>query len=334
MMLKIYALLSSRRFLMWFIGAWIFYYVTFAVWSREAFAGFVVNLEEGYLFKLLYIVFMSSAVLNLVRAGRERAARSRTIAFLWMLLPVGALLFLLGFFISVNFKQSEWILAGEGDVIRPAWQSEGIRVLEFKPALKDKLLDVENLEFSIFAYEPKVLLEAPEGTREVGVFPPRRIDGAYYHILKFNMAPGLRLEKDDEILAEGYMAVNILPPGIQDVFEIRPYPYRFRIKIKYEKIIEKHGARAKLYNIKSPLYDVVVEKGDKVIFMGGSDEKISFNGLTLSFYEPDYWVMIEAASDPGLPIVALGIALIVAGLPISLLLAVRSIVEARRHRSS
>ena len=66
MMLKIFALLSSRRFLMWFVGAWIFYYVTFAIWSKEAFAGFVVNLDEGYLFKLLYIVFMSSAVLNLV----------------------------------------------------------------------------------------------------------------------------------------------------------------------------------------------------------------------------------------------------------------------------
>jgi hypothetical protein len=325
------ALLSSKRFLLWLSGAWVFYYVTVAVWSEEAFAGFVTGLGDSGLFQSLYILFMASVLLNLIRAYRERPVWRRAAFVPRAVLPAGVLVFLLGFFLSMSFRQFEWILVGEGDVVKPAWQEEAFRVEEIKPALKDEMLDMEDLEFSIFSYEPRVVMKSGKGLFETGVFPPGRIGGSYYHVLNFGMAPGLRLRKGDKLLTEGNMALRILPPGVEGVFEIQPYPYRFTIKLMYEKIIEKGRARAKLYNLKSPLYKLTVEKGEEIIFRGNSDEEVNFDGLDLSFYGPDYWVMLEAASDPGLPVLVLGIGLITIGLPLHLLFAVQGILGARKE---
>jgi hypothetical protein len=325
------SLLSSKALLLWLVGAWAVYYVTLAVWSREALASFTVSLKDNIVFQALYVLFVLSAALNLGRAMRERAARGRAACALWAVLPAGVIVFLAGFFLSILFRQFEWVLVGRGDAVRPAWQDDVYEAVEVKPALADEVLDMEGSgASSLFAYEPKVVLRAGGELHEVGVFPPRRVGGSYYHILNFGMAPGVRLAEGGEVASEGFMALRILPPGADDVFTVKPYPYTFRLRLAPSKVLEKGRAEAMLYNLREPIYDVAVEADGVEVFRGRSDEGVEFGGLSLSFTRPDYWVMVEAAKDPGLPLLALGVCLITLGLPLSAALAVKRLITARR----
>jgi|Deesub1362A_J573_1020465.scaffolds.fasta_scaffold00013_223 hypothetical protein len=322
-------IVSSKEFLLWLIGGWIVYYVTLAVWSKEAFATFVVSLDNNLLVQVLFIVFLLSAVLNLIRAGVSRYKRGRWAVAFWVLLPLGVFVFMLGFFISVNFRQMEQSLVGEGDIVKTRWQEKVYTVRQIESALKEELFYIDS-DTGIFQYEPRIVLDDGKERFEVGVFPPKKIHGTYYHILNFGLAPGVRLSQGEKVLSEGYMALRILPPGAEDSFEIPFYPYRFSVRIVPEKTVEKGTVKAKTYNLKSPLYEVTVRKGEDILFAGVSTDGVEFDGFTLSFFEPTYWVLLETAKNPGLAVMVSGIFLIAAGVPLRMLLIIYKIIKRQR----
>jgi hypothetical protein len=323
------ALLSSKRSLIWLVGGWVLYYVTRAVWSREAFAETVYGLDANPLFQAFFALFLLSALLNFLRAAGERYREGKARFLLWAFLPAGTLVFLLGFFMSASLREYEQALVGDGDVLKPVWQERAYRVARVEPSLKEEILDVQREAGpGIFAYEPKVMVETPGGVLEVGAFPPRKIGGTYYHILQFGLAPGVRLMKDGETLAEGYMALRLLPPGSEDSFEIPPHPYRFLVRLTHEKVIERGRTRAKLYRLRPPRYLLTVLKGGEIIYRGGGDD-VSFDGLGFSFREPTYWALLEMSSNPGLPVLVLGVGLLALGLPLRLLHAAHWLLRGR-----
>ncbi len=326
---RLLKLMSSGGFLLWFSGAWVFYYVTFSVWSKEAFSLFMQSLEESVLLQMAFAIFIAAASLNLRRAAAERYRRSRALFALWVLLPAGALVFLSGFFLSGSYRQHGITFVGLGSEVRPPWQDETYYVSDIRSPLKEVFLNIE-AESGIFRYEPSIVLDTGKEKVEVGVFPPRKVGGTYYHIQHFGLAPGVKLSRGMKLVREGHVIQRILPPPMRDSFDIEPFPYKFTIWIMPEKTLWKGKTKAKAYNIRSPSYMVTVRKGEEVVFEGDSREGVYFDGLGLSFEEPVCWVRLEASRDAGMPLLVAGIFMMAAGLPLMAVYMLLRISHSRR----
>jgi hypothetical protein len=215
-------------------------------------------------------------------------------------------------------RQSAQSIFGEGDMIKPPWTREGYRIMKIDPGLKDRFTDAD-ADKGFFAYEPTfTAMDRSARSYKIGAFPPEKINDTYYHILNFGIAPGIRFLKDDKLLDEGYMIVNILNPGSSDFFEIPSYPYRFLINLEPIKIVQKENMTVAHYNLKEPLFGVRVFKGEDVILESNSKANISLNGLNLKFIKPTFWILLKIVRDPGVPILHIGIILITLGVPLYL----------------
>ncbi|MBI5194995.1 MAG: hypothetical protein HZA10_01590 [Nitrospirae bacterium] len=309
-------ILSSKAFLLWVIGCWIFYYVLSAIWLKEAFGSFISGVRVNLFIQAPFLLFLVSGYLNLIRAAKSVFNKGMVQFLLWVLLPAGALLFFTGFFLSICTRQTGQIIIGQGDVIKPPWSSKSFRVTGIKPGLREKFLDID-MERGIFAYEPKLIIIDELSSKEsgIGVFPPSKINGTYYHILNFGLAPGIRFSEGGDIKAEGYMPLKILTPGSGDYFKIPQYPYRFLVSMKPEKTFQRGNVYASQFNLKNFSFKIKVFKGEKVIEEGESSEGIIFDNFTLQFFEPAYWAQLEAVKDSARLIILYGILLVFAGIP-------------------
>jgi len=308
----IYNILSSKTSLIWLITGWVIYYVTNAVWSKEAFANFIGGLSNNPLLQIPYIVFLLSLLLNIIRVGRERLKSGLSGFLLWIFAPIGIFIFLSGYFVSSALRAQEWQLAGEGDSVVAPWQREGLKVLRIDSSLKPEILDIEQEGGSFFAYEPKIVLSDGVKQYTIGVFPPKKIKGTYYHILNFGLGPGIRLlNTEGAVINEGFLALRILPPGAVDSFEIAPY--RFSIRLAPDRFIKKGNTEVKVFSLVNPSYRVSVYKGEELLFEGDSKDKISFDNVRVEFTPPTFWAYLEIVKDPGIGLILLGIGLILLG---------------------
>ena len=311
--------LSSKVFLIWMVGGWVVYYVFSEIWMDEAFGFFAEGIGRDPLVQFSFVLFLLSGFLNLVRASKEVLKSGRIQFAAWVVLPLGVLLFLAGFFISLYSREAGQRIIGEGDIIKPPWVTETYNVTDIEPGLRDSLLDIES-DKGIFSHEPKMtLVDRNSNSHVVGAFPPTKIDGTYYHILNFGIAPGIKFYKDSSVRFEGYMPLKVLMPGSSDYFEIGPYPYRFLVSIQPENVARRQQGSALRYDLKAPVYNMQVFKNEKIIADGNSKGGIRFDDYTIQFTDHTYWVMLEAVKTPGMPVLIAGILLIVIGVPLWLL---------------
>lgn len=317
--------LSSPVCFFYLVGGWVAYYVTTATWHDEAFALFVEGLDKNPLIQALFVVFLLSGLCNLIRASIAWYRKSPFGFLLRVFLPAGALVFMLGFFMSASLRQSERTLVGEDMEVQSRWQKEALTVRSVDAAFGGALDSVGEpgaLKYlysagAYFSHEPKAVLADDGESFEVGAFPPKRIKGTYYHILNFGLAPGIRLSRGEDVVLEDYMALQLLPPGAEDRFELPLYPYKFVARLAPLRVISKGRTEAGVYDFKSPNYALTVIKGEEVLFDGETGaEGVSFDGMRLSFFEPAHWVLLETAKDPGLAVIVFGLALMAAGAPL------------------
>lgn len=314
-----YQVVASKAFLLWISGAWIIYYVLQAIWVKEAFGGFVTGLRASLLFQIPFVLFFVSGSLNVIRVSRDIFKRSKMECAVWLILPVGALLFFTGFFLSITLRESAQKVVGEGNIISPPWVSESYRLVSIDPGLKDRITDFDVYK-GIFAYEPKVtVIDSSARAVKIGAFPPEKIEDTYYHILNFGLAPGLRLFEGSQLKEEGHMALNILVPGSSDFFEISPLPYRFIISLEPEKTLLKKQKQVFEFNLKDPVFYVKAFKGEKVVAEGNSIDGINVGDYTVRFIKPAFWVLLEAVKDPGISVMHAGIVLLTIGIPMSVM---------------
>jgi hypothetical protein len=317
----IFGFLSSREFLAWIIGGWILCYASSMIWTKESFAYFMTGLGSNIFIQTLFVLFLISGYLNLIRSSICKFKKSRWKFFAGVLLPLGILLFFTGFFISAATRQFDWILVGTGDFIKPKWSSEQYRVEAIDPGVKERFLDIDT-EYAgkgLFKYEPKVTVrDSASALFEIGAFPPAKINDTYYHILNFGLAPGMSISRGDEVQAEGYMALRMLMPGSSDSFEIQPLPYKFIISLEPERIISKGKTEAAEYNIREPNYRVRVYEAETLIAETVSKEGIEFRNHKLTFSGTDFWVQLEVVKDYGYPVILAGILISLIGIPVFL----------------
>ncbi len=301
--------LSSKVFLIWIVGGWITYYVLSAIWIEEAFAYFVLGIGKNILIQFMFVLFLLCGYLNLIRVSKDMLKKGITKLISWVLFSAGIMVFCTGFFVSLASRQSEWILAGEGHVVRPKWSSQELIVSHVDAGLKESFLD-SGIEagLGIFQYEPILTVSnAESGSYAIGAFPPARIGDTYYHILNFGIAPGLRFSEGENVLDEGYMPLRILPPGNSDFFEIQGYPYRFSVSLKAWRAFQQAGVSVNEYNMKNPNYNVKVFRGEKVLAEGDPNDGLHFEAYSLRFVEPTFWIQVEAVKDQGVMIIIAGV---------------------------
>jgi len=308
----------SPAAMFWLLAAWVFLYATMAIWSKEAFAGYMRRLPDELILQIPFVVFILVATGNFIGYCISRFRSSWLSAPLWLLAPAGCLLFILGFFLSAVSSDSNRIFVGTQSMVQPPWQKGSYIVSRIDTGLKDEIVDIREDYGLIFSLSPRLYLDGEGLRHEVGVFPPTKVENTYYHIMDFGLAPGVRISREGRVLTEGFVIQKILPPGLRDSFELKPFPYRFAIKMLPVREMTKAGEKLGVFNLKDPLYSVVIEKGEEIVFDGDSSGPIELDGLSISFYGPDYWFWLEGARNPGYMVLASGILLLVTGVPLLL----------------
>lgn len=315
---RLFSVLSSAEFLIWIIGGWILLYVSSMIWTEESFAYFIAALRDNMIVQIPFLFFLISGYLNLLRVSVSVSKKNRTLFLASVLLPSGILIFFTGFFVSAATRHFEWVLARTGDVIKPGWSAGAYKVDAIMPGISERFLDIDiESGKGLFKYEPKVRVrDQRAGTFDIGAFPPARIDGSYFHILNFGLAPNISVSEDAVVKGQEYMPLRILGPGSVDTFEIQPLPYKFMLSLEPERTIQKGMVTASEYNLRYPLYRIRVLEGEKVIAEAVTKESLRFRNLEIGFQEPGFWVQLEIVKDSGVPLIIAGLFMATAGIPL------------------
>ncbi|MEE9523839.1 MAG: hypothetical protein V3V59_03700 [Thermodesulfovibrionales bacterium] len=294
---NIYFFLSSKALTVWFVGLFVLYYLSVSVWWKEAFGMFIMGMSSNNVVKSLYVIFLLNVVLRTAGAVKANVANKFRL-ILRLPLYIGIMVFFVSSFMSVNVRDQRWLLLGEGDSIDLEWEKEKFAVRKIDPAIKKNLLQMD--DSLVFSYEPKiVIMDSDRYLYKIGAFPPEKVGSTYMHILNFGLAPGVELRRGEHILSKGYVVQRIVPFGRMDSFELKPLPYKFYLRILPNKIIKKGDVTARNYDIDKPRYGIEVVKGDKKIYEGETDSSVSFDDdITLDFFSPINWVMLEVVRDP------------------------------------
>jgi len=308
------AFLRSRTLTVWLVGLFILYYLTMAVWVGEAFGRYVSHLSSSNFFRAFYLLFFFNVLLRSYDALRA-AWSHRPNAFLRLPLYLGLIIFLAGFFLSLNFRQTQWLRPmGREDVISVPWDAQSYQIETVVPALEKKVLrTVEDTR--IFDYEPGVTIRDRIGRQHlIGAFPPRKIGSTYFHVLTFGIGPGIELRKRNEVVEKGQVALKLTPFGSVDTFELPPFPYKFYLSIVPNRLVKKSKETARDYDLAHPRYRVEIVKGDQVIAKAETETSVPFDGdMELFFFEPDDWVVLEAVRDPYLIWFVISLAMLFVG---------------------
>lgn len=314
-------LLGSGTLTVWLSGVFIVYYLTVAVWSKEAFAHFIALLSGNTFCRALYLLFFANVLVRMLN-NLKRVWPAKLTFFFRLPLYAGMLVLLLAFFFSLNTRKNTWLLIGEGDVIRVPWERSLLRVSGIRPALRRNELKMN--DSVIFSSEPAITLLDENGvSHTVGAFPPRLVGSNYMHVLNFGIGPGVELREKNNAIIRTYVALRLTPFGSVDKFKLPPAPYTFYLNILPNRVIKKGGETAKQYDLEKPVYGVEVVKGDRKIMKAETDDTVTFDHtMSLRFHRPSDWVLLDVAYDPFLPLFVAGLVMTGAGIivyPLSLI---------------
>jgi hypothetical protein len=312
----LYEILSSKAFLLWLIGGWLLFYVSSAIWMKEAFAFFVSGLADDPIIQVPYLLFLVSGWLNFIRVFSGKF-RSNKISFAaWLMLAAGALLYLTGFFLSINTRHAGTMIVGSGDTVAPPWGSGSYQISSISLGLKESLGMSEDGGY--LEYEPKITLtDGSLNKYEVGAYPPARIGSAYFNVMDLGLAPGIKFYENGALVTEVYMVLRLLPPGVPASFYLEPYPFKFLVTLSPNSYEGDHAVP--VFSLKSPVYSTRVFNGEILIAEAGAGEALNFDNYSLAYTEPDQWMLLQSSKDPGMPLVKYGIFIFVFGLPVYLL---------------
>lgn len=333
--LKIDRVIKLRRLMLW---AWLLYYLTWSTWSKEAFAGFVSGLGRNIIWQVLFVTFIMLLSTEMIYKFKERMKSSLFFALIWFILPAGIIVFLAGFFLSASMRMDTKILTGKEDIFQIPWSQKRYGVMDVRPSIKERFLDIEQeVPSPIFTREPLLLLTDFKNTYRVGVFPPQRIDGTFFHILNFNIAPSIEVrDLSGRVLIKGDIALQLLPAGNTDYVILEGLPYRITMKLLPSREIKRGDIMAKEYDLNDRLYELKVfriknpEEAGTLIKEGDSKSPLRFDGYSLTITGHTYWALLEIVKDDSVYIIGTGLSLVIIGILARLILLPLWIRELRR----
>ncbi len=310
------------------IGAWIFYYISLFTWSEEPLARFMAGLKNNIFFQILFVIFLMTLIANSLFSLIEHKKRLSLYYILISFLPFGVIIFFAGFFLSAVMRNDTLILTGKDDTIRVPWSGKEYYVMDVKPSIKKNFLDIElEGDSPILSHEPEILITDFKKPYRIGVYPPVRIDGTFFHILNYGIAPSIRLKDlKGNIILEGDFAMNLLPPGNIDYAFLGELPYRITLKLLPSGEIKKGRTVAKTYNLDDNLYELKIfrikSKNEPGILIKEAVtlKPIGFDNYLLEITGHTYWVLLEIVRDDAVYLIGAGMVIIFTGLIIRLIL--------------
>lgn len=310
---RIRSFLGSPTLTAWLVGLFVLYYLTMAVWLDEAFSRYVGHLSSGVVFRLFFLCFLVNTALRVAdHIAHLRGRPARLLLRLPLLL--GLVLVLATFFLSLNVRQLQWTQpVGKDDPIVLPWETERFRIIAVEPALAKRALRTDATR--IFDFEPAITIVGSDGRpRTIGAFPPRKAGKTYLHVLTFGLGPDIELKKGNEVLGRGFVALRLVPFGSADTFSLAGQPYQFSLSVLPNRMTQKGTETARSYDLDRPRYQLEVVKGDQMIAKEETEGSVSFDGdMTISFFPPSDWVIVEAVRDPFLPWFAFSLLLLACG---------------------
>jgi len=307
-------LLSSKALTVWSVGLFLLYYLTMAVWSKEAFGTYILHLSSNNLFRAFYLLFLSNVAIRTARAVKA-LRRQRMVLFLRLPLLTGIVLLLASLFGSLNTRSVLWSPpVGEGDVLTMPWDQSSYRIRSVVPAVRKHSLRSETS--AIFDYEPGAVIVDDSGREHaIGAFPPSRIGATYLHVLQFGIGPGFEVRRGQGVINQGFVALRITPFGVVDQFEIDGLPYTFYLSIMPNRVVKRGKETANEYDLERTKYRVEAVRGDTVVARGETESELPLEGgMALRFLPPADWIIIQAVRDPFLAWLVVGLALVAGGL--------------------
>ncbi len=328
-------MIGSNRIHLWvriirntLIGAWIVYYISLFTWSEEPLARFMVGLKNNIFFQILFVIFLMSLTGGFLVTLREHKKRSILYAIMMSFFPLGVIIFFIGFFLSAVIRNDTLILTGKDDMIGIPWSGREYYVMDVKPSIKKKFLDIEiEGDSPIFSHEPWILITDFNTSYRIGVYPPVRIDETFFHILNYGIAPSIRLKdlRGNTIL-DGDFAMKLLPPGNIDYAFLGELPYRITLKLLPSGEIKRGKTVAKTYNLDDNLYELKIfrikSKNEPEILIKETitSQPISFDNYLIEIKGHTYWVLLEIVKDDAVYLIGAGIVIIFTGIIIRLIL--------------
>lgn len=150
---------------------------------------------------------------------------------------------------------------------------------------------------------------------------PVRIGGLYYRITHLGFSHSLLVTASSGDF-EKRIDLDMLPPGKTDLVALPQNDVFLTFTLYPEKMIKKGILTGKLYNLKKPLYSIVVQKGKEkeksdgiTIDPGGN---IILGGITVSLGSNSLYSRIGSVRDPALPWIYIGILFTLTGVMLML----------------
>ena len=310
----------SPRGLFWLVWLWVLNYVTVALWWDEAFARFVMAHRSNLLVLSMSVITVAVILVIFLRyAVSGFKARGSGKFVLWLVLPLGVLLYLVGFVASAGFGQGQFFMIQEGQEFSTPWNNRAYVMESIDADIVKNYFEAEN-RIGILRSEPHATFSSGKVRHTTGAFPPTSFKGSWFHMLDFGVAPGFELFEDGQSVLKGNVNMRLLPPGREDALHIEGLPYSIYMRLAPERILEEKGQKLKVYDLVLPKYFVRVEKAGQVVFEGDSTHLVEFDEFILQVHPDRKWVWLEVRHGIGTPLVWAGFILMGIGLPLTLIM--------------
>lgn len=156
----------------------------------------------------------------------------------------------------------------------------------FIPAGKPEKLSAWNL-FALIRVEPEGMIKT------VKFFPPVHLENAIFmNLTGFDIAPCFEIRREESIIFNGCVKMNLLPPGKEDVFFLENFPLRifFRLSGEDENIDVFH-----------PRFSLILEvEGKKETHTVNAGERLMTEGFSFTLYPSRFWITITFSKDTGI----------------------------------
>ncbi len=144
---------------------------------------------------------------------------------------------------------------------------------------------------------------------------PTLVDGFFYSIGKVGYSPHFRLfNAGGDIVEDAYAVLRIFPAGMEDSFRLplNPYTYYLRYYPDASKAPAKEGVPG---GMKGPLYKVRVARNLDLVANSfvSPGELVSFDAMSILFYDARRWAQISIVWDPGLFLTIPGLIFLLTG---------------------
>jgi hypothetical protein len=258
----------------------------------------IENIVKGRIEKTIFILFLINLLLFIIRNRRFKY--------------IPLFLLLLGIFISLNTRIAKEISAYEGDVvflkkdliwISPYSWSRGWKenrsyeysYISFRLDKIDLMINnnMQPKSDNIFLlWNPIVYLRFKNGLEGIKVYPPKRMDGFFIHLIGVGPAPRIYIkDRHRNNIYDGYVMLRLLPVGMEDYFKIGSY--KFYISISPASKVNNLLYRVRILRNELDIYEGIVKSGGKIIF----DDKI------LELGDTKYFARISFVKDKGILII-------------------------------